>query len=671
MAIFSPVGKAPGVYIEEIAVPGPIPGVSTNVAAFVGPALQGPLFKPTFLTSYKQFTTLFGSYIEDPYRVYVTHAVKGFFDEGGTQCWFVRVGTGVAPWLELKDQNSNGVKPVLRVTALQEGAPAAGKDIKVQVDPVNAGSTKAARPKLTGTISMVATNKSQITTDKSADALLFSPGDSVFLEKAPKSEPATIFAISSDAGANTTTFTMAANLQNDYAGGSMRVADIAPAGAGTTPVPTVIRVEDVTGFETGSYVTITQDTVTEDVIVKRVDTTNKLVFLKTQVVNLYTMKDGDKDVTLVTQEFKLTFSAPGKPTETFDKLAMDPSHSRYFADTVQSALVSIDYTDPPSTTKPAKNVPQKVNPAVPLAGGVNEDLKTLTANHYIQGIGTLTRTNVNLLCLPDAVGSKMQKADTQAIQTAMVNQCQKLQDRFGILDPRPVTDVNNFFPAITEQRNNLSSDNGYAALYFPWIKIASPFDSTQILIPPSGHLAGVYANNDNTRGVGKAPANEPVTMAVDVEIPLADEDQGPLNDVGINGIRAFPNQGIRIWGARTITPPDSTQWRYVNIRRLLIYIEKSIQAGTRFAVFEPNNPSLWGKLKRIVDDFLTGVWSAGVLEGVTPDKSFRVRIDADLNPSASIALGILTAEIVIFPAPPAEFVVFQNIHEPGCSFVLE
>ena len=117
MAIFSPVGKAPGVYIEEIAVPGPIPGVSTNVGAFVGPALQGPLFKPTFLTSYKQFTTLFGSYIEDPYRVYVTHTVKGFFDEGGTQCWFVRVGTGVAPWLDLKDQNPNGVKPVLRVTA--------------------------------------------------------------------------------------------------------------------------------------------------------------------------------------------------------------------------------------------------------------------------------------------------------------------------------------------------------------------------------------------------------------------------------------------------------------------------------------------------------------------------------------------------------------------------
>jgi phage tail sheath protein FI len=673
MAIFSPVGKAPGVYIEEIAVPGPIPGVTTNIAAFVGPAVQGPLFKPTFITSLKQFWKLFGSYIEDPYRVYVTHAVKGFFDEGGTQCWFVRVGTGVAPWLELKDQNKSGGKAVLRVTALQEGKPAAGKDISVQVDPANAGSSKAARPKLTGAISMIAGNKNQIKTDKSADAALFNPGDTVFLENAAKTknESAVIFSIAPDAAANSTTFTMSADLANDYAGGSMRIADITPSAPGTPAKPTVVRVEDVTGFETGTYVTIAQGAITEDAIVKRVDTTNKLVYLTSRVSNLYTMKDGDADVTLVTQEFTLTLTAAGKPTEKFEKLAMDPRHSRYFANMVQSALVSMDYSDPPSTTLPAKNVPAKVNPAVPLAGGADESLAGITANLYIQGLGSLARTNVNLLCLPDAVGSKMSKADTQAIQTAMVNHCQKLQDRFGILDPRPVTDKNNFFPDITVQRTNLNSDNGYAALYFPWIKIASPFDSTRILVPPSGHLAGVYANNDNTRGVGKAPANEPITMALDVEIPLADEDQGPLNDVGINGIRAFPNSGIRIWGARTITPPDTTQWRYVNIRRLLIYIEKSIQEGTRFAVFEPNNPSLWGKLKRIVDDFLTGVWSSGALEGVTPDKSFRVRIDEDLNPSASIALGILTAEIIIFPAPPAEFVVFQIIQEPGGSFVSE
>jgi phage tail sheath protein FI len=365
-------------------------------------------------------------------------------------------------------------------------------------------------------------------------------------------------------------------------------------------------------------------------------------------------------------------SKAGSPTETYANLAMDSRHSRYFANIVQSALISIDYSDPPSTTSPAKNVPATLNPAAPLAGGVDESLGALTAVHYTKGISSLRRTpDVNLIAVPDAVGSKMAAADTQAIQTALVNHCETLQDRFGILDSRPVQDPNNFAPAITQQRSNLDSDNGYAALYFPWIKIASPFDSTQILVPPSGHTMGVFANNDNTRGVFKAPANEPITMALDVELPLADADQGLLNDVGINCIRQFPNQGIRIWGARTITPPDSTQWRYVNIRRLLIFIEKSIQGGTRFAVFEPNNLTLWGKVKRVVDDFLTGVWSAGALEGATPAKSFLVRIDDSLNPPASIALGILTVEVTIFPAPPAEFVVFQIIQEPGGSFVNE
>jgi phage tail sheath protein FI len=664
MATFSTIGKAPGVYIEEIAVPGPIPGVGTNIAAFVGPAAQGPLFKPTFLTNIKQFWNLFGTYLEDPYRVFVTHAVKGFFDEGGTECWFVRVGTGVAAWLDLLDQNTTPRK-VLRVTALVEGV--AGNGIKVQVDPSNPslGSGAAVRAKTAGNLTYKIANPRDIVSDTDADAALFIPGDVVFLENGPKNERAVISSIAKDTTAHTATFTMTAPPTNDYTGGTMRIADILPG-------QTTVRVDKVAGFETGSYVTIAQGAVKEDAVVRIVDTMNGFVTVTKGLANTYTMKGADPAVTLVTQEFNLKITAPGKPDETFNNLAMDPRHSHYFANIVQSASVSIDYTDPPSTTLPAKNIPAKVNPAVALASGVDENLNALTPVHYSGGIDSLQKIpNVNLLSIPDSVGSKFTAADTQSIETALVNHCQKMQDRFGILDPRPVAHPDNYFPDISQQRANLDSDNGYAALYFPWVKIASPFDSSQILVPPSGHIAGVYANNDNTRGVFKAPANEPITMALDVELPMADNDQGPLNDLGINVIRSFPNQGIRIWGARTITPPDSTQWRYINIRRLLIFIEKSIQEGTRFAVFEPNNPGLWGKLKRVVDDFLTSVWASGALEGTTPDKSFRVRIDADLNPQQTIAQGILTIEITIFPAPPAEYVVFQIIQEPGGSFVTE
>jgi phage tail sheath protein FI len=666
MATFSTIGKAPGVYIEEIPVPGPIPGVGTNIAAFAGPAAMGKLWTPTFLTSFKQFTNLFGSYIEDPYRVFVTHGVKGFFDEGGTECWFVRVGTGVAAWLDLMDQNKTTPRKVLRVTALAEGA--AGNSIKVQVDPSNPplGSGAAVRAKAAGNLTYKAANPRDIVSDTDADAALFTPGDVVFLESGGKNERAVISSIAKDTTAHTSTFTMTAPPTNDYTGGTMRIADILPG-------QTTVRVDKIAGFETGSYVTITQGATTEDAVVRIVDTTNSFVTLSQGLANTYTMKAADAAVTLATQEFNLTITNAPKPQEVFSNLAMDPRHSHYFANTVQSASVSIDYADPPSTTPPAKNIPAKVNPAVPLTGGVNEDLKALTPAHYTKGIDSLQRIpNVNLLCVPDSVGSQFPAAaDTQAIQTALVNHCQNLKDRFGILDSRPVADPNNFFPNISQQRANLDSDNGYAALYFPWIKIQSPFDSSQILVPPSGHTAGVFANNDNTRGVFKSPANEPITMALDVELPMADDDQGPLNDLGINVIRSFPNQGIRIWGARTITPPDSTQWRYVSVRRLLIFIEKSIQEGTRFAVFEPNNPGLWGKVKRVVDDFLTGVWASGALEGTTPAKSFRVRIDADLNPQQSIAQGILTIEITIFPAPPAEYVVFQIIQEPGGSFVTE
>ena len=178
----------------------------------------------------------------------------------------------------------------------------------------------------------------------------------------------------------------------------------------------------------------------------------------------------------------------------------------------------------------------------------------------------------------------------------------------------------------------MNSDNGYAALYFPWIAISNPFAAGQILVPPSGHLAGVYANNDTNFGVFQAPANETITSALALPITVTDDEQGPLNEQGINIIRSFPNQGIKIWGARTIAPPDVTAWRFVNVRRLVTFIEKSIQEGTRFAVFEPNNLTLWQQIKRMVTDFLTQQWTDGALFGDTPDKAFRVRVDETLNP---------------------------------------
>jgi len=147
-------------------------------------------------------------------------------------------------------------------------------------------------------------------------------------------------------------------------------------------------------------------------------------------------------------------------------------------------------------------------------------------------------------------------------------------------------------------------------------------------------------------------------------VTLSDSDQGPLNEQGIDVIRSFPNHGILIWAARTIAPPDMTAWRYVNVRRLLLYIEKTVREGTRFAVFQPNNLTLWQQIKRLVTDFLTGLWTAGDLFGATPDQAFRVQVDATLNPPAVTALGQLIVQVTVVPTHPAEFIIFQVIQDP-------
>jgi phage tail sheath protein FI len=145
---------------------------------------------------------------------------------------------------------------------------------------------------------------------------------------------------------------------------------------------------------------------------------------------------------------------------------------------------------------------------------------------------------------------------------------------------------------------------------------------------------------------------------------LSDADQGPLNEPGINVIRSFPSAGIVIWGARTIAPPDRTAWRYVNVRRLLLYIEKTLREGTREFVFAPNNLTTWKQIKRLVTDFLTQLWQAGDLFGATPEQAFRVRVDETLNTGAVVALGQLIVEVTVVPTHPAEFIVFQVIQDP-------
>jgi hypothetical protein len=199
-------------------------------------------------------------------------------------------------------------------------------------------------------------------------------------------------------------------------------------------------------------------------------------------------------------------------------------------------------------------------------------------------------------------------------------------------------------------------DSKFAALYYPWIKVDGP-DGEAIDVPPCGHIAGVYARSDNERGVHKAPANEVVRGALGATVQITKGEQDTLNPSGINCIRTFPGRGIRVWGARTLSSDPA--WRYVNVRRLFNYVEASIERGTQWVVFEPNDADLWARARRDVSAFLTGVWRDGALFGATAGEAFFVKCDAENNPPDVRDRGQLYIDVGMAPVKPAEFVVFR------------
>jgi Bacteriophage tail sheath protein len=278
---------------------------------------------------------------------------------------------------------------------------------------------------------------------------------------------------------------------------------------------------------------------------------------------------------------------------------------------------------------------------------------------------------VTMLCVPDLMSAYQQGAidlDTvQAVQTAMIAHCELMGDRVAILDPPPGFNAQQ----IKEWRvDKARYDSMYATLYWPWVQTMNPATGLLSYMPPSGHMAGVWSRNDETRGVHKAPANEVVRGAVDLEINITRNEQDLLNPQGINCIRAFPGRGIRVWGARTLSSDPA--WRYLNVRRLFNFLEESILAGTSWVVFEPNDEALWAKIRRTIAAFLVMQWRAGALFGGTPDEAFYVKCDSETNPAEGIDAGQVVCEIGVAPVKPAEFVIFRLAQfSGGTSLVSE
>ncbi|MGH9067486.1 MAG: phage tail sheath family protein [Acidimicrobiales bacterium] len=369
--------------------------------------------------------------------------------------------------------------------------------------------------------------------------------------------------------------------------------------------------------------------------------------------------------------FKLVVKKANKEAESFDTVSIKKGRTNVATVVnAQSKLIKLEET--------GVAVEKMPRGAVSLAGGGAPAPVQLSPQDYVgdsaarTGFGGLEAIDeVTMLSVPDLMSAYqsglVDMEGVQAVQLAMIAHCELMGDRVAVLDPPP--DLNA--QQIKDWRVNTAGyDSKYAALYWPWIKVFDPASGQNTFVPPSGHMAGIWGRSDDTRGVHKAPANEVVRGAITLELNITKNEHDLLNPVGINCIRSFPGKGIRVWGARTLSSDPA--WRYLNVRRLFNYLEKSILGGTDWVVFEPNDRDLWARIRRTIASFLVMEWRKGALFGSTPEEAYYVKCDDETNPAEAIDAGQVLCEIGIAPVKPAEFVIFRlSQFSGGTSLVAE
>ena len=347
--------------------------------------------------------------------------------------------------------------------------------------------------------------------------------------------------------------------------------------------------------------------------------------------------------------------------EFYENLSFNISIPNYVEKkTAKSDLVSVRYIGRPAAEAMAPfdeiagEDPNKAFCVIHLKHGSNGSVSNISAADYIgtdNGAGKRTGTqsfldndNVSIMAVPGVTDPN--------VQLMLVAHCENLASRFAVLDmPKDARKIDD----IVAHRDIV--DSNYAAMYHPWLEVFDPLDKKNIAIPPSGSVIGIYARSDTARGVHKAPANETVRACVGLDCQFNKGEQDILNPKGVNLIRTFPGQGIRVWGARTAS--SDPNWKYINVRRLFIFIEESIKANTNWAVFEPNDEVLWVRVKRTIDVFLTGLWRTGALAGSAPSEAFFVNVGRNTMSQDDIDNGRLVCVIGIAPVKPAEFVIFR------------
>lgn len=376
-------------------------------------------------------------------------------------------------------------------------------------------------------------------------------------------------------------------------------------------------------------------------------------------------------------EFKLVVKVDGKPTETYDNVTTKAQDNNVATKVNQaSKVINLEEASQGSSLTPISQ--GSVELREPKVAPEPPTTANLGAGDYVgdvaqrTGFGGLEAIDeVTMIAAPDLSAALEQGAidlDTfKAVQLGMIAHCELMGDRIAILDTPPGLNAQQ----VHQWRvHDAGYDSKFATMYWPWVEVFDPAAGANTFVPPSGHMAGIWARSDNTRGVHKAPANEVVRGALRLQTAITKAEHDLLNPVGINCVRTFPGRGVRVWGARTLS--SEAEWRYLNVRRLFNYLEESILIGTQWVVFEPNDPDLWARIRRTISSFLVNEWRKGALFGTTPDEAFFVKCDDETNPSEGIDAGQVVCQIGIAPVKPAEFVIFQlSQFSGGTSLVAE
>jgi phage tail sheath protein FI len=651
---------APGVYVEETSFRSKsIEGVSTTTTGFVGPARYGPIdLEPDIITSLADFENTFGDrkqlVYDGPPGIpnYLWHAVRSFFEEGGKRLYVARVFRQLVASGEPlpyerpsgkitddkstnsdKDSSDNFFDGHARIMLTKSGSSSRDDSVLIRARfPGAYGNMRVRISVQLGKSVLAGTQDGQLTVNSLRDY------DTVWIEDltSPITSPPTAGSIYV-ARFNEAEQTWIFSQTNDPGPSDFRLnSNTAPNRLGprdtVRPVTLTITAISPDGTSTNVWSGVP------------LNPNHKSAF-----GNADSLKD------LFAQEPSSLAQARTLPIVVLIGDNIDTGRD------LLQALAGGDYNTliaaigKPNSTETERTVDNL------LTGGNDGQLPV--ADDYIgredpdtnnkTGLVTFEDVDdISIVAAPGATASYDEReTEATAIINALITHAQKMRYRIAVLDSGEGLSISE----VRSQRAKM--DSSYAALYYPWIRVLDPVTNTEINLPPSGFVAGIYARNDINRAVYKAPANEVVNGAIGFEKLLNKAQQEVLNPEGINCFRFFEGRGFRLWGARTIS--SDPEWKYVNLRRYFAYLEHSIDKGTQWAVFEPNGELLWANVRRTIENFLLNEWQNGALLGDKPEKAYFVKCDRSTMTQNDLDNGRLVCLIGVAPLRPAEFVIFR------------